>query len=70
MLHSGPAEDLHAGVRIADRDEEGKERLLRYLLRPPLVLDRLSIREDGRVVLRLKNTWRDDYASYCTSSVL
>ncbi len=51
--------NLHAGVRIADRDEEGKERLLRYLLRPPLVLDRLSIREDGRVVLRLKNMWRD-----------
>ncbi len=51
--------NLHAGVRIADRDEEGKERLLRYLLRPPLVLDRLSMRDDGRVVLRLKNAWRD-----------
>jgi len=51
--------NLHAGVRIADRDEEGKERLLRYLLRPPLVLDRLSMREDGNVVLRLKNAWRD-----------
>jgi len=51
--------NLHAGVRIAGLDDEGKERLLRYLLRPPLVLSRLSMRDDGNLVLRLKNPWRD-----------
>jgi hypothetical protein len=40
-------------------DREGRERLYKYLLRPPLSDDRLSLREDGRVALQLKTPWRD-----------
>ncbi len=50
---------LHAGVRIAGLDAGGRERLVRTVLRPPLVLSRLSMREDGALVLRLKRAWRD-----------
>jgi hypothetical protein len=51
--------NLHAGVRIAGRDTKGKERIARYLLRPPLVLSRLHMRQDGQLVLRLKKAWRN-----------
>jgi hypothetical protein len=33
---------LHAGVRIHESDREGRERLCRYALRPPLALQRLT----------------------------
>ncbi len=45
---------LHAGVRIHEHDREGRERLARYVLRPPFALQRLSQREDGRLVYRMK----------------
>ena len=45
---------LHAGVRIHGNDRDGRERLCRYLLRPPLSLQRLSQGEEGRLVYRMK----------------
>jgi len=33
--------------------------LARYLLRPPLSDDRLTLRDDGKVALALKTPWRD-----------
>ena len=45
---------LHAGVRIHENDREGRERLARYVLRPPFALQRLSQGEDGRLVYRMK----------------
>ncbi len=45
---------LHAAVRIHENDREGRERLCRYLLRPPFALHRLSQGEDGRLVYRMK----------------
>ena len=50
---------LHAGVRIAAQDRPALERLVRYILRPPLSHNRLSLREDGMLVLRLKTAWRN-----------
>jgi len=35
------------------------DRLCRYVCRPPLSTERLSLREDGQVVLGLKRRWRD-----------
>ena len=35
------------------------ERLCRYLLRPPVAEDRLSLAPDGNVLVRLKTPWRD-----------
>jgi len=45
---------LHAGVRIHENDRDGRERLGRYVLRPPFALQRLSQGEDGRLVYRMK----------------
>ena len=46
--------NLHAGVRIGEGDDEGRERLLRYMLRPCLALDRLSVVRDGLIAYRVK----------------
>jgi hypothetical protein len=51
--------NLHAGVRIAPYDREGRERLFRYICRPPLAGDRLTLRKDGQVVVRFKRPWAD-----------
>ena len=45
---------LHAGVRIHGNDHDGRERLCRYLLRPPLSLQRLSQGEESRLVHRMR----------------
>ena len=51
--------NLHAGVALSAFDRDGRERLCRYLLRPPISDERLTLREDGRVELALKTPWRD-----------
>ncbi len=50
---------LHAGVVIGARDRKGLERLCRYIARPPLAKSRLETRQDGTVVIRLKQPWAD-----------
>jgi hypothetical protein len=50
---------LHADVRVPANDRARLEHLCRYLLRPPLVPDRLRLQADGRVAIRLKRAWRD-----------
>jgi putative transposase/transposase-like zinc-binding protein len=54
--------DLHAALAIPAQQGEGRpalEKLLRYCARPPIAQDRLSLLEDGRVVLELKTPWHD-----------
>ncbi|MEO0600689.1 MAG: transposase [Myxococcota bacterium] len=51
--------NLHAGVSVAARDREALERLCRYVGRPPLSYDRLRLRDDGAVEVRLKRPWSD-----------
>ena len=51
--------NLHAGVAFRACDRRGLERLLRYALRPPLAKGRLSVDDDGTVVLGLKRAWSD-----------
>ncbi len=46
--------NVHAGAKVPAGDRAALERLVRYLLRPPLSLQRLSLREDGAVVYRLQ----------------
>ena len=50
---------LEAGVSLEVSDREGLERLCRYLTRPPLATERLSLQEDGRVRYRFRRPWRD-----------
>ena len=51
--------DLHGGVAVAGEDRDRLEQLCRYLLRPPIVQERLALRPDGRVLVTLKLPWRD-----------
>ncbi len=50
---------LHADVALPARDRRRLERLARYILRPPICLDRLEAQPDGRLSYKLKTQWRD-----------
>ena len=50
---------MHANVAMAAWDRRGLERLLRYMARPPLAVERLSVDGQGRVVYRLRKKRRD-----------
>ena len=50
---------LHARVCVDAADRERLERLCRYVTRPAIASERLSLAEDGRVVYRLRHAWRD-----------
>jgi hypothetical protein len=49
---------LYAGNALPGGSPEAREQLLRYCLRPPLSLERLSINRDGNVVYQVKATRR------------
>jgi hypothetical protein len=51
--------NLHAGVSLKASEREALERLLRFTLRPPLAKERLSVKDDGTVVLEMKRVWSD-----------
>jgi len=51
--------DLDAETAVGAHDRARLEHLCRYLLRPPLALDRLHVLDDGRVCLELKRPWSD-----------
>ncbi len=51
--------NLHAATRVATNDKAGRERLCRYILRPPLANDRLSLLPNGNARLELKRPWSD-----------
>ena len=55
---------LHAGVRIAADDRQGLEQLCRYITRPAIANERLSVNRAGQVVLKLKTAWRDGTSHY------
>jgi hypothetical protein len=50
---------LHANVRVAANNRDGLEHLARYLARPPIATDRLTLLSDGRVALRFKRPFTD-----------
>lgn len=50
---------LHAVVRIRSGESERLEHLCRYVTRPPLSTQRLSLLADGRVVHQLRAPFRD-----------
>jgi hypothetical protein len=50
---------LHADVAVPARDRRRLERLCRYAGRPPVASERLTRLEDGRLLYRLKQRWRD-----------
>jgi Putative transposase len=50
---------LHANVAIPAADRLRLERLFRYCARPPIVIQRLELLGDGRILYRFKRPWRD-----------
>src|SRR4051812_30183451 len=48
----------------AANDRDGLEWMGRYLARPPIATDRLSMLDDGRLELRLKRPWRDGTTAF------
>jgi len=51
--------DLHAGLVVPAGERERLERVCRYVLRPPVVDDRLRLTADGQVALQLRHRWAD-----------
>jgi hypothetical protein len=43
---------VEAGVHFGALDRKGREKLLRYFLRPPIATERFSILRDGSVAYR------------------
>ena len=50
---------LHANVCIPARDREGLEHLCRYIARPPIANERLSLNHEGNILYKLKRPWND-----------
>jgi len=50
---------LHAAVRVPAGQRNRLERLCRYLLRPAIVVGRLSVTPSGQVRYAFKKEWRD-----------
>ena len=50
---------LHANVEIKTEERKHLQKLARYAARPPLALDRMSEREDGKILYRLKTGFSD-----------
>jgi hypothetical protein len=50
---------LHAATRAGGLDAEGREALLRYILRPPIAQERVEQQPDGLVRITLKKAYAD-----------
>jgi hypothetical protein len=50
---------LHAGLVVPAGQRDRLERVCRYVLRPPVAIDRLHLTDDGRVRLSLRHPWSD-----------
>ena len=51
--------NVHARQVVDGRDRRQLERLCRYVTRPPIAQDRLTVRFDGTLELELKSIWKD-----------
>jgi hypothetical protein len=51
--------NVHASISVGARDRARLERLCRYLLRPPIALDRLEQHPSGKLRYSLKKPWSD-----------
>ena len=49
--------DLHAGLQVPAGQRDRLERVCRYLLRPPVATERVTLTEAGQVRLALRHPW-------------
>ena len=47
--------NIHAGVRVPAGDHVGRERLCKYITRPPFAMDRFSELPDGRIAYQVRH---------------
>jgi hypothetical protein len=59
LLAASDGFTLHARTTVAEGDKAGRERLIKYILRPPLAADRVERLPGGRVRLTLKRPFSD-----------
>lgn len=59
--------NLYGKQWIDGRDRKQLERLARYITRPPVAQERLSLRPDGTLLLEFKKVWNDGNCETCTS---
>ena len=67
VLGRGQSFNVEAGRVVQANDRAGLERLVRYILRPPLSRSRLRERSDGQIEIKLKTArerWYDTYRSF------
>lgn len=50
---------LHADVAVPARRRDQRERVCRYMLRPPLALERLTESTGGQLLYQCRRPWRD-----------
>jgi hypothetical protein len=55
--------NLHAATKVGANDEQGRLALCKYILRPPLANERLTIIDDEHVRLAFKKPWSDGTTS-------
>lgn len=55
---------MRAGIGVAADQREKLERLARYVSRPPVSVERLSLTAQGHVRYRLKTPYRDGTADW------
>ena len=54
---------LHAATRVGAEDDIGRSNLFKYVLRPPIVQEHLTLTDDGIVAIQLKKPFRDGTVS-------
>ena len=55
--------NIHAATKVGANDEQGRLALCKYILRPPLANERLTIVDDEHVRLNFKKPWSDGTSS-------
>jgi hypothetical protein len=60
---------LHAALVIPAGQRERLERVCRYVLRPPVAVDRLHLTSDGHVRVSLREPWRDGTTDFVFDAV-
>ena len=60
---------LYCGPRISPTSTRRIETLCRYIARPPIALERLSITKDGQILIQLKRPFQDGTHSVLLSPI-
>ena len=61
--------NIHAGVRVPADDHVGRERLCRYVTRPPFAIDRFTELPDGRIAYRVRHPLGPDRTHHVMTPV-